>query len=74
MSGVQSIFCTWKDCLGDGEYPQKSGDGEIWAVLCVRHNLEYATIVAKGDPDESITAWVAAQGGEMATRNKQTEE
>lgn len=54
--------CTWKDCKEKGVYNQIDNNGDIWAILCVKHNQELENSI--GDhPRKMLRAWVLAQGG-----------
>jgi hypothetical protein len=59
--------CTWKDCLEGGLHRQVAEDGQVWAVLCDKHNSELnqaIDLMVKGDgPKAMLSAWVKAQGG-----------
>lgn len=67
--------CTWVDptnirCPNVGKHNQVAKDGEVWAVLCDRHNSEINKSIEDLSAKKILRDWVRAQGGSKAAARR----
>lgn len=60
---ITPTYCTWKDCLEAAEFKQIATDGEVWAVLCKKHNARFDADTTGLRPYALFADWIKAQGG-----------